>query len=663
MVRINLGGTDIIETPEGWENLVSTLKIDQDLKALYEVVDVSLTFYEDGYRLLKSLYDSNGYCYSLPTIIYRLGDDANYKVVFNGTLFFKDIEFSEGIEAYGAKCKFSDNSFFSKIRNNRNIKAKPYVGLSKSGISIPQADYWRTTFFQCSSGSYYSHITGAGYERQDTSFKVYDILRFLVDYMSDGEVEFRSEFFNTGGEAEGDMITCGLVPRFTSGAIGVGITQELFEENFPDLSFSDVFKELDKIYNLGIQAGYDGAKPFIKIERATFLHPDNTLMNLPNVATIKRMTASDLLPAKVKIGSETITDESFLSFPAKIRFMGMNSEEYAVVNDCNGETEVDLVNTWIIDTNTIEDLVENGATTAPTSYDSTIVLIRTILDVTNVWGDAVQSNWLTNPAPYYYNEAFINSKKAERNLGGIPANIAAYLSTTDDTFTSESSAVDPLVGYYTKSVADEKIVQADVELTDPSNNYDPANFRYTSVKDGVYTFFGSVNVELFEFIGFLRAEDITLFIRRTNSSNVTLSDTPISTVTRTTPANSSTITGLSGSVNVVMSATDRAYLWVKISGPDIQYRVFPMAQFQCIGTSNGGGVYQSYDPKEMPIIRNQFAYPLSFAEYLSLKANPLGLLSFGVNGGKTYFAWIEELKYKHFQADSQFTLISNEKNN
>ena len=113
----------------------------------------------------------------------------NMFMFLTGYCFFKDIEFTEGAEGFSAKCQLTDNSFFAKIRNNRNLKAKVYVGKSKSGLDIDPADYWRTTFFKCLDGSYYSHLTGSGYERNDTSFRAYDVLRFLVDFMSDGTVD------------------------------------------------------------------------------------------------------------------------------------------------------------------------------------------------------------------------------------------------------------------------------------------------------------------------------------------------------------------------------------------------------------------------------------------------------------------------------------------
>lgn len=659
-VIVKINGVQIIETPDGWEQLTTTLKNDKEFKGFYTMMDVALTFYFDGYQLLKTAFDANGYCFSYPIDILRRDETGSYISIFTGTLFFKDIEFTEGVEAFSAKCQITDNNFFAKIANNKSIKAKIYVGKSKSGLDIPQADYWRVTFFNPTTGTYYPHLSGAGYERNDTGFRAYDVLRFLIDFMSDGTIVFESDFFSTG-LGTGAMITCGKVPRFTSGAIGSGLTQELFEAAFPDLSFEDVFNELDKVYNLGFVAYYNGATPVFKLERYQDLYTETELLTLSNVEKLKRKTASDLLYAKLVTGSEGTTDETFLSFPETIRFLGFNAEEYAIVQDCNTDRELNTKNDWILSSNTIEDLLVNGATTAPLTYDSTIILIDTVLDVPNIWGDAVQTNWLDVPSPFFYNELFNNVNKANRYIGSIPNSIAAYLGTVDNSFSADSTAEDPVFpAYYTKSVADEKVIKCDNEISDPSGNYDPALFYYSAPTTGVYTFFGYSQFELFEYIGFVRADDVQIFIRRTDSGGAPILDTLIATVNIRVDANTSVIGSVTGSVAVNMDATDRAYLWIKIIGPDIKYRIYPNNKFQCTATVDGGGVYQEYDPSNYPVIRNSFSYPISFKEFRTLQAQPLGLIPFGVFGGKQYRAWIEEIKYKHFQSDSSFILISNE---
>ena len=663
MVKVLINGVEVDECPVGWQDFTTTLRIDPELRLFMEIADTPLTFLHEGYRLLKAAFDANGYCFSYPIQVLREDETGQYLPIFDGTLFFKDIEWQEGA-LYYAKCTLTDNSFFAKIQNNKNLKAKIFVGKSKSGLDIDYTHYGRIRFFNPTTGTYYSHLTGTGYERNDVGFRVYDLLEFLVAYMSDGEVDFVSDYFGQGGIGEGAMITCGIVPRFTSGAIGSGLTQEIFEENFPDLSFSDVIKELDKVYFLGLRAGQNGSRPFLRVEANEYLYPDTQLLNIADIETLKRKVASDLLPAKVKVGSEVITDETFLSAPAKIRFQMMNYEEYAIVQDCNTDREEDWVNTWIIDSNTIEDNLINP-TTASQSNDNKIMLINCIYDF-SVDRDAVKTNWLAAAPPYYYNELFINANKAKRHLKGVPASIAAYLGTADDTFTARNDVPDNTVYIGSHNYLP---VEFEVEITDPSSNYNPATYEYQAPSTGVYTFYSLINFILDGNVangGIIDLSTLQIVVNRYDSGGfsggVLLTSTII--LSQRFSGTGVIIDFVEASGNIVMNATDKAVIKFVFSTPnDTAILLRPLSLYQCIGTANGGGVYQEYDPTDFPIIRNQFDYGISYKEFRDLKANPLGLISFNVKDSKTYFAWIEEVKYKHFQPQSSFTLISNEKIN
>jgi len=654
MVKVLINGVEVNECPVGWQDFTTTLRIDPELRLFMELADTPLTFLHEGYRLLKAAFDANGYCFSYPIQVLREDETGQYLPIFDGTLFFKDIEWQEGVEGYSAKCQLTDDSFFAKIYNNRNIKAKIYVPRSKSDVAITYASYGRIRFFAPSTGTYYSHLTGAGYERNDVGFRVYDVLRFLVAYMSDGEVDFISDFFSVGGVGEGAMITCGIVPRFTSGAIGTGLTVELFEENFPDLSFAEVFKELDKVYNLGIVAGYNGAAPFIRIEELAYLRPNTTLQNMPNVEQLKRKTALEYLYAKLLIGSTTTIDESFLSYIGSLRLVGWNEEEYVLVQGCNTDRELNLVNDWIIDSNTIEDNLINP-TTAPQSNDNKIMLINCIYDISSD-RDAVQSNWLIDPPPpYYYNELYNNENKLQRYLGGIPAPIAAYLNTDADRFLVSTTATYGIPG--PPLIHDPVPFDDDSTLPnfDSGGNFDPTatNYDYTVPVTSIFSFvFNGRLMILASQRLIVRMECWDATYTTLKSGALIYDDTPPVGV----------LDFVNSFATFYAEITDKIKLTITIDTGGAA-DLYLGATWECTSVGANGGIFADYDPRDYPIIRNQFDYPMSFSEFRALKANPLGLLSFGVANSKTYFAWIEEVKYKHFQPQSSFTLISNEKIN
>jgi hypothetical protein len=80
----------------------------------------------------------------------------------------------------------------------------------------------------------------------------------------------------------------------------------------------------------------------------------------------------------------------------------------------------------------------------------------------------------------------------------------------------------------------------------------------------------------------------------------------------------------------------------------------PMSEDQDIAYSDFSSPAAYY-----PIYTNKlvkYTYPLSYADWLAVSANPYGRIAYSVNGGSTRYGWIEELKYNPFEGTAEFTL-------
>jgi hypothetical protein len=73
--------------------------------------------------------------------------------------------------------------------------------------------------------------------------------------------------------------------------------------------------------------------------------------------------------------------------------------------------------------------------------------------------------------------------------------------------------------------------------------------------------------------------------------------------------------------------------------------------------------YNVFDPSlkinYYPLYKNQlvkFTYPLSYAQWKDITANPYGLLTYNVNSGPMQYGWIEELKYSPFSGTADFVI-------
>ena len=83
MFRFYINNQLLSEEPEGVDNITPALRFDRDLKGLFTVLEVSLTFIADGYQLLKTAYSDFGYCYNLPIEIRQRDEtDGNFYPIF-----------------------------------------------------------------------------------------------------------------------------------------------------------------------------------------------------------------------------------------------------------------------------------------------------------------------------------------------------------------------------------------------------------------------------------------------------------------------------------------------------------------------------------------------------------------------------------------------------
>lgn len=666
-----LDNIPLAESPEGWDDFATTIKNDRDLNGIYTLMDVTLSFYKDGYDIIYDAINTVGHCGQLSFEMRQYQGAGVYTNVFTGTLFLKSVELSEGNNGRFAKVKIEDNSFFAKIYNNRNLKAKLYAGFSKNGETITPCPYNRLQYFRPSTGSYYVMFTPTGnFVRNNTAFLVYDVLEYLIKFMSDGEMDFYSDTFGSGGQYEDYVITNEFTVRYSQTANGV--TQSLFELNWPELSFADVYKELKKAFNLGFVSGFDGSRAYLRIEALEYLRPNVELDTLNNIDNIKTKFAEELLYAKLISGSELVVNAGNLSFPAAIRFIGFMREEYYIQGKCNTDAELDLVNSWVIDTNYIEDLVENGPSLPvdSTDDDRNIILVNAAYDGGVTAYKAVQSNWLDAVVPpYFYNEQLNTDNKTKRYLGAVPNTIALQLGIVDNTFSaSYPTQVDATNNGSTVQVQDLDPVQVNNELSDPSGNYNNATYEYTAPTAGSYTFNVQANFRVFDnFPGSGAAGcevNIEIWLRNTTTGYDQLIYNQHNSPTCGSFININT----SGTMN--LNASDVVHLRVRFSGSfnaavhiGSNLRLLAGLLFSCTSSADGGGNYQTYDPEDYPLYLHKFTYPYSLARFKSLSTDPRGKLNFSIHNGRSYTGWLDEIRFKNFKNEANFTLISNKRIN
>lgn len=625
----------LVEDPDGWEDIHSAIKQDKDLNGLLLFIDATLLFYGKGYTYLRDKFYSVGFCGTVELKILELCQDSSYQEIHKGIVRLSRVEINERL--CNAKIKPDDNSFYAKIDKNRNKKAFLWAGLSKSEVAITPATLATIEFFNPADGSYYPVLIGAGQEYSCKGYTAYEVFKYLIAFMSDGEVEFDSSLFGAGGEFEGLILTVGTV-LFT---VQTGLSETVFKEDFPDVSFEDFFKEVYKRTNIGFYFDYSGKKPKMIIERTEDIPTGTDAVTFDNIDEITTKISTDRIYGILKIGSTITNDALSLSFPEGIDWLGFKEEQYNLLGECGEDKTLDLVGEYVVSSNVIEDTV----VTPSDQYVEELFLIN-CEHLSGTIYRAKQSNNLTGATPpYFYNQDLINSEIAKRFLGAVPSSVAKFLGTgTSGKFlASKTTTQRPPNAYIPITFEDD----FNAPNFDDGNNYNITNSRYTFPGNGLFVF--ETNIHMFSNIASGLA-NYSVNIQVWDSAfttlitEITMCDGSISVGSHIVSCSAS-IFGLTGQkVRVVMSS--------------FAIDVMPTgSNFACVQSVTGGGIYQTYDPKDYSALVHEFEYPISNSQYNALKNNPRGNVVFAMKGQELRRARIDTIDFNR-SGTSRIKLIS-----
>lgn len=647
LFRFILDGNILADEPEGWQDIISELKRDKEIRGQVLLMDLTLKFKggTDGYIHLKPLIDCQGFCaFSTMEIEEDCNQDGNWVSIFEGLIFYTEVK--ENLFACMLECKLTDNSFFAKINNNKNIEAFINVARSKNDEAI------FAVFAGIPTRFFDPNAALATYGGTVDCWRVFDCFKFIIAYMTDGEIAFISDYFNTG-LGKGLRITIGEQIRLQTG----GSTKQ------PFFSFQKLFEQVNKKYNISFSFEIIAGVKTMRIEPASYFFKTGTSTTLNNVKGIIKSVNTSELYSRLKIGSSDTIDylAGQTDFPNQISFAGFKEESYTMTGKCNIDNTLDLVSDWIIDSNVIQDVYVNGNT----GFDDNIFFIIT---GTPGLDDAIKFDVFNNGPPYFYNGDLRNSAVALRWLGAIPNSIALYLGPpVNGAFMASNTHILAGMANTVTPLTFEPLAFDDDFLPpnfDTSGNYNNISFRFTAPAQGLFTFacdfksnfrniyhfFAPVIIKasfkLFDSLNTLIEEDI-FFTDTFQVDHIIIQKTII------------------GSFLLAMNLGDYVYVKYEISTalapphlpPIIAVGIPVGGNFQCTSTLTAGGIFQTYSPEDFKAYQYQFDYPLTFAQYRAIIADPLKLIAFN-DGINSYDGWIENMKYKHKEGTASFVLTT-----
>jgi hypothetical protein len=421
-----------------------------EINARIVTFDNELIFGNDMYTYLFDRLTDTGFC-NLVEVEVHYECDGGWVKLTNGYIVLSECSFD--LDKCQVKTKLYDDTFSTRINNNKSIPFSLSLTTSKNGnVVIPPRIY---------NGNFFSPATGL-YDYESVGVcPVYLAFKHLVNCMSDGLVDFESSLFYWQEDTSYDstlIITNGNALRNRSG-------QETI------ISFEELYIALKKKLNLGMAFERQAnGRPLLRIELESYFYQSNPDVNLYDQPSIQLNFDKERLYQAVNFGSDPFLESEecdngntacqFVQTP----FRGFRDEIFGFTGECNTSSILDLrTDEVIFDTNVIEDIFQFNVDRYTTN--------PIIVDAHYFFSSA--SYEMNQFDPYeigqtLYNGDFRNILVSSNWINGYPNSLFSFLTTPFDPTTT------PFKGL--------------IDTTLPAQFFDATSLgeRYYSIEKGIF---------------------------------------------------------------------------------------------------------------------------------------------------------------------------------
>lgn len=608
---VTLDTTVLSDLPDGIKAITQEIAYRDEYKGFFNFISNELTFNGDGYDYIENILFTQSPCSQIDFLLQISG--VNY---FEGVIDISDAgEFN--LSRNIVKTPIADNNASTYITKNAKIKTFINVTKSKNGATITAATrITNFAMFTPSTGLYdlttYSQVYPVG-----------DAFRYLVEFMSDGSMTASSPLFDSGGEREGLVLINGsCLSRTNTGAA-------------PEISFYDLFQEMNKLYDISFMIDYTVSPAEMIIDKTANIYTNTNVLTVSAVKDLKLKFLKDKFYSKIILGSSKIQEYSggTFTFPDAV-FLGFKEEEYFTLGQCNIDNVLELVNDYIIDSNIIEDIILN----ANDSYNDDTVIVESDYPGTD---QATKYDNLL-PGSFAYNLGLNNFNKSQNWLGSFPNDIIAYLNNEANNFEATKNS-------YILSTGN---ILHNTVITNPAGNYSGVTGRYTCplAGEGAYSFTWEYAGLSFSGIA-AGTTTATVQLVHYDSGGSVIQTIPLKTFISEVPTATNTFGNVSASV--YMMPTD----YVRIEATLITATTsFGFLTFSG-DFSEEGGVYQAYDPNDYKSFILEFEAPTTISEFLSVR-NGLTKTITVTSRNRVYKGWVRSLKRDILTGMTKFTLVT-----
>ena len=440
--------------------------------------DNDLIFSGGVYQYLFGKLDQTGFCNLIEVRVEYLCSGA-WKKLVDGYIILSECNFD--LDKCQLKCKVYDESFSTKINNNKGIPFSMSASLTKNQLPVspPLALF----------GKFFNPATEVYDDEFITGVSVFDAFTHLVSCMSDNQIDFASTLFNFSSIVSD--------PSFLLLTNGDAIKNRSATETV--VSFESLYIALKKKLNLGISFEKQAnGRPLLRIELATYYFQTGASANLYDQPSIDLTFDRSRLYQAVNFGSEPMLEKeacdsgntpcTFTQTP----FRGFRDETFGFSGECNTSTILDLKSSEVIfDTNVIEDIFR---------FNSEEYKLSPVI-VDSYWYSSAPAQFRANHFDPYsigqwvYNGNLRNINVSNSWISGYPNSLYSFLTNPFDPATTPFSArlTDDTQFWDIDDEAFISFVEINGtfvdfpnQLTDAGNNFDGKT--YVVPYTGIYTF-------------------------------------------------------------------------------------------------------------------------------------------------------------------------------
>lgn len=407
MYRFILNGTEIDDHPDGWRDYSTESTFDSTLKLYHLKRDVNLTFYGQGWEILRDTF-INSYCEEVTFVVYKENN-----ILLDGYIKISDIEWN----LLKNTCTVSpiDGVYYRYIDNNKNIPISLSTSNAKTGtiqnpIAITPPSQILIDISLTTEGGSPTTI----YQRYIYDLK--DVMDHIISFISDGTLTFESEWYDNLEDSEKIGVTNGALLRN-----GV---------NTPTVKLLELLDTVCKLENLYLLV--DEINGVVRLENDEYIVGQSEIIDVPDIMEITYSIDQTKMYSGVRVGNQNSSTQTGLygRFPL-YNFLSFRPEEYYFVTNCNIDSLLDLTYKYNVDHNTIYEIVEDN----DNSKDDDIILIN-YNSTTNV---AVYSDAAGTGTGYVLNARWLNSSYINRHT--LYNNVALTIDTTSNHFLAVTNSI------------------------------------------------------------------------------------------------------------------------------------------------------------------------------------------------------------------------------